>query len=312
MRISAIKKNLHLIFSGRQTITPFIWGKPGIGKSQLVRQVALELGLDFIDLRLSQIDSTDLRGIPYAVPNEGLCKWLPPEFLPFEHLQKFKDTKGIVLLDEFNRARPDVLQSAFQLILDRSVGINKLLDTWFIVAARNLGMEDRTDVMEMDSALRNRFIHFTVEVNLIDWIEWAECHQIHSDVINFINGKPNLLFQAPSSDEENVFVTPRSWEKFSDILINNPNISPFEITESIGMNIINGAAPHFIKYLESRLTIPPAEILDKYQTSKSKLRSLGRDQLYSLNIEISAYIVTELCALNENQMTNLHDYGSEL
>jgi len=314
MKISVVKKNLKYIFAGEQSITPFLWGKPGIGKSQLVAQVAKELGIGFIDLRLSQVDSTDLRGIPHGVPEEGLCKWLPPEFLPFEFLKKFDvefPKGGILLLDEFNRARPDVLQSAFQLVLDRSVGLNKIRKNWFIVAAGNLGMEDRTDVVEMDSALKNRFIHFNVDVNLDDWIDWAEKAKIHSDVMNFIRGKPNQLYQAASKDEDNVFVTPRSWEKFSDILNNNASINPIEITESLGMNIINGAAPHFIKYLESKELVPPKDVLNNYKTVKSKLQSMGRDQLYSLNTEISAYIVDKLKTLEDNQIDNLHDYGHD-
>ena len=148
MRIRDVKRNLKLIFKGDQPITPFLWGKPGIGKSQLVAQVAKEMGIGFIDLRLSQLDSTDLRGIPSPHPDEGLCRWLPPEFLPFEQFASFeKDypNGGILLLDEFNRARPDVLQSAFQLVLDRSVGLSKLRKNWYLVAAGNLGMADRTD-----------------------------------------------------------------------------------------------------------------------------------------------------------------------
>lgn len=314
MKISVVKKNLKLIFNGEQPITPFLWGKPGIGKSQLVAQVAEELGIGFIDLRLSQLDSTDLRGIPEAVPEEGLCKWLPPEFLPFEHFKRFDQeypNGGILLLDEFNRARPDVLQSAFQLVLDRSVGLNKIRQNWFLVAAGNLGMEDRTDVVELDSALKNRFIHFNVDVNLDDWVDWAETHKIQSDIINFIKGKATYLYQAASKEEENVFVTPRSWEKFSRILTNNPNVDPVEITELLGVNIINGAAGHFIKYLESKEIVPPKDVLNDYKNAKPKLQAMGRDQLYSLNAEISSYIVEKLKTLDDKQIVNLHDYGKD-
>jgi hypothetical protein len=297
-----------------QPITPFIWGKPGIGKSQAVRQIADEYNIDFIDLRLSQLESADIRGIPVPDMEQGISKWLPPEFLPFEGIKKFEGTAGILLLDEFNRARPDVLQAAFQLVLDRMVGMQKILDSWFIVAAGNLGDEDRTDVVEMDSALKNRFIHFSVDVDLPSWIEWAEGTGVHSDVITFINGKPNWLYHV-MKEEDNVFVTPRSWEKFSDILNQNSDVDPMLVTETIGADIINGAAAHFVKYLESKEIVSGKDIVTKYHTKsiQSKVKAMQRDQIYGLQSDIVDFILkqnfkTMKREISERYLDNLHEF----
>lgn len=310
MNIKELKKNLgYVIVPGQdQPITPMLWGKPGIGKSDSIRQLCQELSAqtgehyDFIDLRLSQLESSDLRGIPVPDTETGLARWMPPEFLPFKGVEKFEGTHGILLLDEINRARTDVLQAAFQLVLDRKVGLHEILDTWYIVAAGNLGLEDGTDVNEFDSALNNRFIHFRVSYELDSWVEWARKAGIHDDVVNFIQSKPNMLYYEVK-EESNVFVTPRSWEKFSDILQNNPKVDPLEITTTLGPAILNGVAGHFRKYLESKEIISPKDVAEKYHNFtkegkpkdedsalKKKIAMLSRDQKYSLNSELVTYL----------------------
>ena len=311
MTIHELKKNLRFIFipGVEQSITPYIWGRPGIGKSQAVKQIADELGIGFIDLRLSQLESADLRGIPVPDVNEGICRWMPPEFLPFEGVERFKNTSGILLLDEFNRARTDVLQSAFQLVLDRSVGLHKIMDTWYIVAAGNLGEEDQTDVNELDFALKNRFIHFRVDVNFDDWLDWARSANVHEDIVNYLQSRKGDLY--PEVNEKNrntnVFVTPRSWEKFSDILKANAKVDPAEITQSLGKDIISSCAGHFLSYLESKQIISGEDIAVRYtyrakkdddgniekgsSPIAKKVSSLTRDQVYALKEEVVKYIV---------------------
>ena len=298
MNITEVKQGLrYLMIPGfRQAITPFLWGKPGIGKSQCVLQVAKELSklfgkeFMFIDLRLSQLESADIRGIPEPDLAEGICRWLPPEFLPFEGIKKFKGTQGVLLLDEFNRARTDVLQAAFQLVLDRQVGMHRVMDSWFLCAAGNLGREDKTDVNEMDAALKNRFAHFEVELNFDTWVEWARGAKVHEDVLGYIQAHPDHLYYT-IKEKDNVFVTPRSWEKFSDVLKANVDVDPKIINLEIGKTIINGCSMHFNKYLEQRDVIKAEEVLKDYDKVKRRIETMQRDQVLMLNNEISSYIV---------------------
>jgi len=294
-----------------QPVTPFIWGKPGIGKSQAVKQLAKEYGIMFIDLRLSQLESADIRGIPVPDMENGISKWLPPEFLPFKGMKRWEGTSGILLLDEFNRARPDVLQAAFQLVLDRQVGMHEIMDSWFIVAAGNLGDQDRTDVVEMDSALKNRFIHFNVDVELGPWLEWAAEAGVHTDIVNFLNGKPSYLYHV-ANEEDNIFVTPRSWEKFSDILLQNTEIDPSVITSTLGPDIINGAAGHFMKYLESKEIVSGQDVVTKYKQKavQKKIKAMQRDQIYALNNDVVDFIL-KLKVIEDVHLENLHDFAKE-
>lgn len=304
MTIAELKVRLRMLLKKNfiQPSTPFIHGGPGVGKSEATYQIAEELGIGFIDLRLSQLESADIRGIPTADLEQGSSRWLPPETIPFEKFadlpipaaypinkgKKFKDG-GILFLDEFNRARFDVQQAAFQLVLDRQVGLHKILDNWFIVAAGNLGVDDGTDVNEMDAALNNRFAHFTATVNDKCWLEWAESANVHPDVIGFIQSKPGYL-QKKMNEDDDVILTPRSWKKFSDILKQNENIDPKDVAQMVGPSIINGAAAQFITWLDQKTVVSPQDVLNKYKLMKKRIKAMQRDQVYGLNEELATYI----------------------
>jgi hypothetical protein len=316
-----VKKKLRLILKKpdagdhskdwKQPITPFIWGRSGIGKSQAVRQIAGEYGIGFIDLRLSQLESVDLRGLPVPDLEHNTARWLPPEFLPFEGIPRFKDSSGILLLDEFNRARPDVLQAAFQLVLDRQVGLHRLLDSWFIVAAGNLGDEDNTDVVEMDAALKNRFIHLTIDVDADAWISWAKERFLNPDIIDFIRNRPDYLYYMPNT-EDTVFVSPRSWEKFSDILAQNPLVDPLELSALLGPDIIASVAAPFVKYLELRQTVSGRDVVYGYGPDiERRIRRLQRDQLYSLNAEVIEAILS-LKSIEPDHLERVRGYTALL
>ena len=126
MRASDLTKSLKALVV--QKVPTFLWGAPGIGKSSIVKQIADEKGLDFIDLRLALMDPTDLKGIPFYDKETHTALWAPPAFLP-------REGEGILFLDELNSAAPAVQSSAYQLILDRRIGEYELPDGWAIVAA---------------------------------------------------------------------------------------------------------------------------------------------------------------------------------
>ena len=304
MTIKDLKARMRMIIIPGfiQPVTPFIHGGPGVGKSEAALQIAEELGIGFIDLRLSQLESADLRGIPVPNMEMGSSQWMPPETIPFQKFadlplpatykcnegKTFKDG-GILFLDEFNRARFDVQQAAFQLVLDRAVGLHKMLDNWFIVAAGNLGEEDGTDVNEMDSALNNRFAHFTATVNDKVWLEWAEKSGVHSDVIGFITNKPGYLNKKIKEDDD-IILTPRSWKKFSDLLNQNINVDPKDVAQMVGPSIINGAAAQFVTWLDQKNIVSPTDVLRKYKQVKKRIKSMQRDQVYGLNAELANYV----------------------
>lgn len=206
MRIFELKETLKRIIASNLKCSVMLWGAPGIGKSSVVAQVAKEFELPVIDLRLSQLAPTDLRGLPVA--DNGVSRWYPPEFLP-------REGEGILFLDEINLAPPVMQGMAQQLILDRRVGSYILPDGWFVWAAGNR-KEDRGSTFDMPSPLGNRFLHFTVEPNLDDFKEYAYTQDCHNHILAFLSFRPELLHKI--DPQSPAWPSPRSWMMASDLL----------------------------------------------------------------------------------------------
>ena len=183
-----------------------LWGPPGVGKSQIVSQVAENNKVPVIDIRLSQIEPSDLRGIPFR--SENTVIWAVPDMLPNK---KTHGEKGILFLDEINTAPPSVSAAAYQLILDRKLGNYELPDHWAIFAAGNR-QGDRGVTYTMPAPLANRFSHFEIDTHLDDWVAWAYQQDIDERIIAFLRFRPELLFDFDSSINPVAFPTPRSWE----------------------------------------------------------------------------------------------------
>lgn len=183
-----------------------LWGPPGVGKSQMVAQVAQRHSAQVIDIRLSQMEPSDLRGIPFRV--DDLVEWAIPAMLP--DVERHGE-QGILFLDEITSASPSVSAAAYQLILDRKLGEYRVPDQWVIVAAGNR-QGDRGVTYTMPAPLANRFTHFEVETNLDDWVRWAYEHDIDDRVIAFLRFRPELLFDFDPAHNPVAFPSPRSWE----------------------------------------------------------------------------------------------------
>ncbi|MCK4951611.1 MAG: MoxR family ATPase, partial [Gammaproteobacteria bacterium] len=165
-----------------------LWGPPGVGKSQMVAQVAAKHSVPVVDIRLSQMEPSDLRGIPFR--SDEFVEWAIPAMLPDS---KKHGSSGILFMDEITSAPPSVSAAAYQLILDRKLGEYRVPDGWAIVAAGNR-QGDRGVTYSMPSPLANRFSHFEVDVNLDDWVSWAYANGIDERIIGFLRFRPELLF----------------------------------------------------------------------------------------------------------------------
>ncbi|OOZ42644.1 AAA family ATPase [Solemya elarraichensis gill symbiont] len=183
-----------------------LWGPPGVGKSQMVAQIGERHQVPVVDIRLSQMEPSDLRGIPFR--NDELVEWAIPAILPCAERH---GEAGILFLDEITSAPPSVSAAAYQLILDRRLGEYKVPDGWAIFAAGNR-QGDRGVTYTMPAPLANRFSHFEVDVNLDDWVHWAYENSMDERVIGFLRFRPELLFDFDPAHNPVAFPSPRSWE----------------------------------------------------------------------------------------------------
>ena len=203
--LTVIEKEFQSTQHGHHTPV-MLWGPPGVGKSQMVAQVAARHEAPLIDIRLSQMEPSDLRGIPFL--KDEIVDWAIPAMLPDV---KRHGVEGILFLDEITSAPPSVSAAAYQLILDRRLGEYEVPDQWAIIAAGNR-QGDRGVTYTMPAPLANRFSHYEVDVNLDDWVAWAYANGIDERVIGFLRFRPDLVFDFDPSYNPVAFPSPRSWE----------------------------------------------------------------------------------------------------
>lgn len=236
--ISEVQSALAKILSKGIKHSVFMWGPPGIGKSSVVKKIAKDSDMQLIDLRISQLAPTDLRGLPYV--EDGRAKFAPPTFLPTEG-------SGILFVDEFNMASPSMMGIAQQLILDRQVGDYVVPDGWFIVAAGNR-TEDRAAVSQMPAPVANRFIHFNVEADLPSWKEYAISQGVNEQIVSFLNFRPQLLFDF--NKNATAWPSPRSWEFAGSLL---------DIGVEVDAAVGGGTAAEFYAYQSIYSRLPDVD-----------------------------------------------------
>ena len=231
------------------TDTPlFIHGSPGIGKSYIVADVAKKHELELVDIRLSQMDPVDLRGVP-SIKDEQTV-WMPPVFFP-----KDKDSEGILFLDELNSAPPSVQAAIYQLVLNRKMGEYELPKGWRIVCAGNR-VSDRGVVFRLPSPLVNRMVHLHVSARFEDFKLFAIKEKLHHFIIGFLGFRPDLLSTEPviEDDANPAFATPRSYHMLSNILKANENIG--EIASIIYGTIGYSSGIEFTSYVKVYEELP--------------------------------------------------------
>ncbi len=188
-----------------------VWGATGLGKSSILRDVAAERGIGFIDVRLAQREPVDIRGLP--VPGEDGVKWLVASEWPRD-----PKSRGIILFDEITAADRSLQVAAYEFILDRRLGeLYRVPDGWYICAAGNR-TQDRAVAATMSSALANRFLHVEMVDDVESWIAWASAHDIHPSVAGFIRFRPTCLFNQEGENLERGWPSPRSWERVSHMV----------------------------------------------------------------------------------------------
>lgn len=200
----------HLAVAKRRPL--FFWGPSGIGKSEGVQQSCEEHGGTLVDIRLSQYESVDMRGIPDV--QDRATVWNAPATLPFKGNPRFEmgdPTKPIFLfLDEINSAEPSTAAVCYQLINDRRIGEHELLDNVVMIAAGNRE-QDRGVTNRFPAPLANRGTHAELVPDVKAWSAWAAKANIPATLIGFLNFRAELLHTFDPAKPEKAFATPRTW-----------------------------------------------------------------------------------------------------
>ena len=234
----------------------FLWGPPGIGKSDIVKQIGEDAGREVIDVRLALWEPTDIKGIPYYNADQGKMVWAPPAELPTD-----PESTAIIFLDELNSAPPGVQAAAYQLVLNRRVGTYELPKGVDIVAAGNRD-GDKGVTFRMPSPLANRFIHLEAKVDFDDYQEWATANKIHPEVVGYVSFAKQDLYDFDPKGASKSFATPRSWTFVSDLL-KDDDCDADTLHNLIAGAIGDGLAVKFMAHRKIAGRLPKAEdVLD--------------------------------------------------
>jgi len=273
----------------------FLWGPPGIGKSDVVKQITDSLSNShLIDIRLSLWEPTDIKGIPYFDANQGKMVWGAPSELPDEEFAKTFDNI-VLFLDEMNSAAPAVQAAAYQLILNRRVGQYKLPDNVIIVAAGNREA-DKGVTYRMPAPLANRFIHLEMAVNFDDWFQWAVNNKIHKDVVGYLNFAKKDLYDFDPKSPSRSFATPRSWAFVSELLEEDTDENT--TTDLVAGAVGEGLAVKFMAHRKVAANMPnPTDIL------AGKVKEMSTKEIsamYSLTVSL-CYELKEASDANDKK-----------
>jgi hypothetical protein len=216
MNSQELKRSLKLVI--KANLVALVRSAPGCGKSTIIKDIAKELDMDFLDVRLAQMEAVDLGGLVYP-DKEGITfSHLPLDLFPLKEIHRKPEKPVLILLDELTSCAPDVQVSAYRLILDRQIGNYNLHNNVYLVAAGNRET-DNAVVNPMSSALVSRMVHLNLDVDNKSWIKWASNNDIDSRIIAFINYSGLLsTFDKFEKQDTLTYATPRTYEMLSKLV----------------------------------------------------------------------------------------------
>ena len=281
---SAVIKNR---FSIKTIPSVMLWGPPGVGKSQAIRQIAKEIEastgktVKVTDVRLLLFNPIDLRGIPTSNADKTLAVWLKPQIF---QMDSSDDIVNILFLDEISAAPQSVQAAAYQITLDRVVGEHRLPDNCIVIAAGNR-TTDKSVAYKMPKALANRLLHIEIEGSFASWKQWAITSGINDKVIGFLSFRQNYLMGFDPGSDDLAFPTPRAWEMVSNLLnaVNDDIDAMYALIAGI---VGTGVAVEFRTWAKVYQSLPSIE--DIFDGKMSAVPA-NTDAIYALTASMTTY-----------------------
>jgi len=244
----------------KSRLVPMLVGSPGIGKSHIAHQIALENNLKVIDLRLAQCDPCDILGFPNIVGDKA--GYIPMETFPIEGDELPEGHSGwLLFLDEFNAAPPAVQSASYKLVLDRMVGMHNLHSRVAIMCAGNLDT-DGAIVQEMSTALQSRLIHFELTADPTTWLNWAMNNEIDHRITDYIKFKPGDLYTFTPDHTDKTYACPRTWEFVSRLLPDMTEDDP-DMLPILSGTLSEGVAREFVVFMKIYASLPKLSEIQK-------------------------------------------------
>jgi hypothetical protein len=295
---------------------PFIKGRAGTAKTAICYSIAKKLGLQLIDLRLSQIDELSVGIFPVVDENKGK-DYRTFSFAVPEWAIKANQKPTLIIFEEGNRCRQAVQDAVLGILQERKIGNFEFNSDVYMVMTGNMGEADGTQVTEFDLALKNRLVTFDHNLTVDDWIDGYAKDNVIPQITNFVKAKPETFYVLPNieeADKVDAFATPRSWSHLSKNIQFQYGDKPttdqvIEMVEAFGSNFIGTTTIKFLTFLEETKSLSYKQILDAYDKHEKQISELSRAQRSDL---LESVKEIELIKLTNKQLENLKKFISTI
>lgn len=207
-----LKEMLHFSIAAGENLLTF--GPAGTGKTEMAMQACQELGYEFCYLNLSVLEAPDLMGLPQIVNEQTV--YALPQMLP-QHRPEY-DTipnrkKRILLIDEADKAKPELQNPCLELLQFRSINGRKL-DIHACIATGNLP-EEGAFSQPMSHALTNRCLIYRVQPAFEPWQDWAASAGVNPLIVGYLSRNQEMILQPPPDGDDTAYchASPRAWTK---------------------------------------------------------------------------------------------------
>lgn len=283
----------------------YVKGRPGEAKTAIMYDIAKRNGWRVFDIRLAQVDSSEVNGIPYGADVEvngkpvRVTKYMVPEYIIQANQQA-----SLIIYDEINRAPNENRNAALRIFNERSCGDVVLNDNVYMVAMGNLGEEDGTEVYDMDSAMNNRLIHKMHILTLPEWKQGYADENVHPTVLAFIESDASYLYRLDKDRPS--FATPRSWDNFSALLKTAETQEEFlEMANEHGPAYIGSTYLAFCEFAQNTSAVNVNDILNDFERVKDEVKKFNRSKVSQL---VNALSSVPIKNREINQIENLKKF----
>lgn len=293
----------------------YLEGRPGEAKSAMIKQIASDLKLKFIDIRLAQIDESEILGVPYQVKDGEsgniYMKYAYPKWAIDANNATKEGFKGaLIFFDEMNRATRPVRNGSLQILLDHCIGHDFVFaETVYFAAAGNIGDEDNCEVEEMDAALWNRLAPTKHELLLDEWDTNFAKENVHPSIVSFLKANPTY-FRRVANEKERQQATPRSWTSLSNLITNTygKDSSPrefFPLVQEMGIMCVGSSVTRYLKFLEDQMSLSINDIIGRYDQVEADVKKVNRDKRSELLSELKEI---DVLALEDSKLMNIREF----
>ena len=295
------KKFFDIMFAKAGTL--YVKGRAGEGKSAIMKSIAVKLGWNYIDLRLSQCDELSVGLFPALEERKADEKYRNFTFAVPKWAIEANERPTIINFEELNRSTQAVMNAVLGILNERAIGeFFTFNESVLMCSTGNMGEEDGTVVNEMDAALKNRLITFKHSLTLPDWIDGYANDNVAELIVTYLRNKTSEFYKLPVNKvhELDAFASPRSWSnlsKFAETMLGDQIDNPTALRNVVmeyGSMYLGTSSAAFANYLEEIGIISYRDVLDNYKKVKPQVKKLTRPQLTEMINEIERLDLNEL------------------